>query len=209
MSILTLNQEIVDRAVSHLRDTDSALSAVIDRIGPCTLSAETEGSHFNALARAIVYQQLSGKAASTIYGRFLALYGDSLPCPQQVHSTSEESLRTVGFSRGKAAYVKDLAARCLSGDLNIEALANLTDDEIIERVTAVKGIGRWTAQMFLLFRLGRPDVLSELDLGIRKGIQLVYGLDRLPDHSETAAIGLKWSPYRSVASWYLWRSLEL
>ena len=168
-----------------------------------------EGTHFGAVIRAIVYQQLSGKAASTIHDRFLALYENQEPAPAQILATSDAALRAVGLSRAKARYVKDLAERVENTGLPIERLHELGDNAVMDALVQVKGIGRWTAHMFLLFRLGRPDVLPELDLGVQKAIQLVYHLRRLPTPEQVRKRGAVWSPYASVATWYLWRSLEL
>ena len=191
-----------------MRASDPDIAGLIDRIGPCTLARSSEGTHFEALCRAIVYQQLSGRAAETIYGRFAALFEGAGPEPSRLLTTDLESLRAAGLSKQKAAYLQDLAHRCHSGALEVEELHNLDDDTVMEQVTAVKGIGRWTAQMFLQFRLGRPDILSELDLGIRKAMQRLYAMETMPTFAQAQEIGIRWSPYRSVASWYLWRSLE-
>jgi DNA-3-methyladenine glycosylase II len=136
------------------------------------------------------------------------LYGGRPPLPSELATTPDEQLRAVGLSRQKSAYLKDLGSRVASGELPIETLHELTDDEIVAALTQVKGIGRWTAQMFLMFRLGRPDVLPDLDLGIQKGIQRAYRLRKLPTPERVKKIGAKWAPYRTVASWYLWRYLD-
>jgi DNA-3-methyladenine glycosylase II len=198
-----------EHAIVHLRTADPALARIIDRIGDCHLAARTEGSHFDALVRAIVYQQLSGKAAATIYGRVLALHGGNPPTPEQLLATDDHHLRAAGLSRQKTVYVKDLATKVLAGDVDIDTIDTHPDDEIIERLTLVKGIGRWSAQMFLLFRLGRLNVLPELDLGVQKGIQHTYGLRKLPGPKDVLRIAEGWTPYASVASWYMWRVLEL
>ena len=197
------------RAVDHLTNADPVLGRLIERVGPCALRPLAEGTHFDAVCRSIVYQQLSGKAAATIHGRVLDLYGGRAPMPAELASTPDERLRAVGLSRQKLSYLKDLGARVAAGALPIETLHELSDEEVIEALVQVKGVGRWTAQMFLMFRLGRPDVLPELDLGIQKGIQRVYRLRSLPPPARVLKIGAKWAPYRTVASWYLWRSLEL
>ena len=198
-----------DEAVAHLKRVDAPLGAIIDRVGQQPPGPRTEGTHLGAIARAIVYQQLSGKAAGTIHGRLLALFGGRDPTAEELLATRDEDLRSVGLSKAKSLYLKDLAAKIASGALPIDDLHKLSDDELLEALTAVKGIGRWTAQMFLLFRLGRPNVLPDLDLGVRKGVQLVYRLRRLPTPKEVLSRGAIWSPFASVASWYLWRSLEL
>lgn len=195
-------------AVRHLKRVDPKLAAVIERIGPCRLQPRTEGTHFDALIRAIVYQQLSGKAAATILSRVLGLYGDASPTPEQLLATPDARLRTAGLSRQKLSYLKSLAEHVRDGQLPATSLESLTDEEIVAALVAVKGIGKWTAQMFLMFRLGRPDVLPELDLGVRKGVQRAYRMRALPTPARVLEVGAKWAPYRSVASWYLWRSLE-
>ena len=185
------------------------MADLIARIGRRPPEASTEGSHFDAIVRAIVYQQLSGRVAETIHRRVTDLLDGNSPIPEQLAHLAEDRLRAAGLSRQKALYLKDLASKSLSGELKVENLHELDDDSVIEQLTRVKGVGRWTAQMFLLFRLGRPDVLSELDLGIRKAIQRLYDLPEPPSFDQALQIGSKWAPYRSVASWYLWRSLEL
>ena len=198
------------RAITHLRRVDPKLAAVIDRVGRCTFAPQDgdEGTHFAAVARSIVYQQLSGKAAATIYGRFTALFDTGVPSAAPLLEIPDETLRSVGLSRQKTAYLKDLAARVHAEELAIERLHELGDDEIIAMLTSIKGIGRWTAQMFLMFRLGRPDVLPDLDLGIQKGIQRAYRMRKLPTPKRVLEVGAKWAPYRTIASWYLWRSLD-
>ena len=152
------------KAVAHLRKVDPVIARLIDTVGTCRLTLRDQGSHFDAIARSIVFQQLSGKAASTIHGRLEGLYGGRSPLPAELTVTSDEQLRGVGLSRGKSAYLKDLAARVVSGELPVETLHELSDEEVITALVRVKGIGRWTAQMFLMFRLGRPDVLPDLSL---------------------------------------------
>ncbi|HEU4749155.1 MAG TPA: DNA-3-methyladenine glycosylase [Gemmatimonadaceae bacterium] len=206
MSTLTATHK--RKAIAHLKKVDPVMGRVIDTIGTCRLTVRDQGSHFDAIARSIVFQQLSGKAAGTIHGRFEAMYGGRSPLPAELIGTSDEHLRGVGLSRGKSAYLKDLAARVASGELPVETLHDLSDEEIITALTRVKGIGRWTVQMFLMFRLGRPDVLPDLDLGIQKGIQKAYRLRKLPSPERVKKIGAKWTPYRTIASWYLWRLLD-
>jgi DNA-3-methyladenine glycosylase II len=196
------------RALAHLRKTDARLARVIASVGACRFTQRTEGTHFDALLRAIVYQQLSGKAASTILGRVLAIYGGRYPTAAELLATPDERLRAAGLSRQKLSYMRDLAQRVQEGTLPIDQLHDLDDAQIIEALTAVKGIGRWSAQMFLMFRLGRPDVLPELDLGIRKGLQRAYRMRKLPTPKRVQAIGSRWSPYATYACWYLWRSLD-
>jgi DNA-3-methyladenine glycosylase II len=192
-------------ALAHLKSVDPRLAPVIDLVGPCALAARAEGTHFDALCRAIVYQQLSGKAAATIHSRVLEIYGGRAPLPAELLATPDERLRAAGLSRQKLGYLRDLAERVESGDVPLDRIEELPDDAIIEALVRVKGIGRWTAQIFLMFRLGRPDILPELDLGVQKGLQRAYGKRRLPKPAEVRELGAKWAPWRSVASWYLWR----
>ena len=181
---------------------------MIDVVGVCRLATRDEGSHFQALTRSIVYQQLSGKAAGTILGRFNSLYASGSPTPEQVLETDDETLRSVGLSRQKIGYLRDLASKVVSGDLPLDEVQHMTDDDLIEHLVQVKGIGRWTAQMFLMFRLGRPDVLPELDLGIQNAIKRAYRLRKRPTPKQVRRVGAKWTPHSTVACWYLWRSLE-
>ncbi len=181
---------------------------MIERVGPCRFATRADGTHFDALVRSIVYQQLSGKAAGTIHRRLLELYGGRAPLPRELMATSDESLRAVGLSRQKLGYLKDLAGKVHSGEVPLDHLDTLPDAEIIAHLVAVKGIGKWTAQMFLMFRLGRPDVLPELDLGIQNAIRRAYRMRRRVQPKDVLRIGKKWSPYATIACWYLWRSLD-
>ncbi|HET9777368.1 MAG TPA: DNA-3-methyladenine glycosylase [Gemmatimonadaceae bacterium] len=196
------------KAVAHLKKVDPVLGKVIEKVGTYKGWPTGNGTHFDAVCRSIVFQQLSGKAAGTIHGRFVGLYGGRPPLPDELASTPDDKLRAVGLSRQKSAYLKDLGARVASGEVPIETLHELTDSEVIAALTQVKGIGRWTAQMFMMFRLGRPDVLPDLDLGVQKAIQRAYRLRKLPTPEKVLKIGAKWAPYRTVASWYLWRSID-
>lgn len=197
------------RAIDHLRERDPNLARIIDRVGACELAPRAGGSHFDALVRAIVYQQLSGRAAATIHGRVEALYGDRAPTPQEILATEDERLRAVGLSWQKISYIRDLSTKVVSGELATESLDAMLDDEVIASLVRVKGIGRWSAQMFLMFRLGRPNILPDLDLGVQKGIQHAYRLPKLPTPKDVLRIGERWAPHASVASWYMWRLLEL
>jgi DNA-3-methyladenine glycosylase II len=194
--------------ILHLKRCDPVLAGVIARVGACRFQPRRKGTHFDALMRSIVYQQLSGKAASTILDRVLTLYGGRYPRPAQLLETPESALRAAGLSRQKLAYLRDLAAKVHTGDVPLARVGRLPDEEVIAHLTRVNGIGRWTAQMFLIFRLGRPDVLPELDLGIQNAIQRAYELPKRPAPAEVLRIGEVWRPYATVASWYLWRSLE-
>jgi DNA-3-methyladenine glycosylase II len=197
------------RAVRHLKRVDPALRRVIERAGACGLHLRLDGHAFDHVARAIVYQQLSGKAAATIHARVHALYGDRPPTPAELLATPPARLRRAGLSRQKAGYLKDLARHAVSGAVPFDTLDALPDDAVIEALTAVRGIGVWTAQMFLMFRLGRLDVLPVLDLGIQKGMRHTYGLRRLPKPAQMERIAAAWRPYRSVACWYLWRCMDI
>lgn len=195
-------------ALAHLRRADPVLAAIIDRVGPYRLEVKRTGTHYDALVRSIVFQQLSGRAAATIHRRFLDLYPGRRAHAELVLETADERLRGAGLSRQKIGYLRDLSARVADRSLPLAHLGRLPDEAIIEHLTQVKGIGRWTAQMFLMFRLGRPDVLPELDLGVQNAIRKAYGLKARPGPQEVLRIGSAWRPYASVASWYLWRSLE-
>ncbi|MES2524672.1 MAG: DNA-3-methyladenine glycosylase [Gemmatimonadota bacterium] len=188
------------------------MAAVIDAVGPCTLLPRVEGTHFDHLSRAIVYQQLSGKAAGTIHGRFLVACGagpDAPPTPEAVLSHEEATLRACGLSAAKTAAVRDLARHVVDGRLPLDRVEEMDDEAIIDALVAVRGIGRWTAQMFLMFRLGRPDVLPVLDLGVRKGAQRIYRMRSLPEADRLEKVARAWRPWASVGSWYCWRVLDL
>lgn len=195
-------------AVRHLRRSDPILARVVAGHGPHRFELRTGGSHFDAIARAIVSQQLSVKAASTIHARFRELYDGAGGAPGVVARIPEKRLREAGLSRQKISYIQDLAKRVTSGELDLDRIDEMSDDELVARLTAVKGVGTWTAQMFLMFRLGRPDVLPVLDLGIQKAIQRAYGLRKRPSARQMEKIGRAWAPYRTIACWYLWRSLD-
>jgi DNA-3-methyladenine glycosylase II len=195
------------RARLHLRKVDPVLARVIEAVGPYRPADRTGGSHFGALIRSIVFQQLSGKAANTIHLRFCALFPDGEPTPAGVLAASNAQLRAVGLSRQKVAYLRDLAGKVHAGHLPLDHVETLEDDALIEHLVQVKGIGRWTAQMFLMFKLGRADVLPELDLGIQNAIRRAYRKRKVAP-KDVLRIGAKWSPYASIACWYLWRSLD-
>ena len=195
-------------SVSHLKRIDPVLARLIDAVGPCRIQLRTEGTHFQALTRSIIYQQLSGKAASTILARFNALFPLNAPTPELVLTMRDEQLRAVGLSRQKIGYIRDLSSKVSSEELPLDAVETMTDDDLIAHLVQVKGIGRWTAQMFLMFRLGRRDVLPELDLGIQNAVRRAYRMRKRPTPKRLKKLGAKWSPHSSVAAWYLWRSLE-
>ena len=194
------------KAVNHLKKSDPILRAIIERVGPCRM--EFEAPEFSSLAEAIVYQQLNGKAAVTIFNRFVALAGDPLT-PEGILKLSNEQMRSVGLSKQKSAYLKDLAAKASDGLLNFERLQDMTDDEVIEHLTQVKGIGVWTAHMFLIFSLRRPNVLPTGDYGVQMAIRKHYKKRKLPKPNEMEKIARAWEPYRSIACWYMWRSLDI
>jgi 3-methyladenine DNA glycosylase/8-oxoguanine DNA glycosylase len=198
-------------ACRELSARDPALGAVIQRVGGEGFVGRPSHSAFESLTHSIVYQQLSGKAAETIFGRFRALYGmNGFPEPETVLATPHRKLRAAGLSEAKARAIKDLAAHAARGAIpSIEELRRTAPEEIIERLTVVRGIGRWTVEMLLLFRIGHPDVLPAHDLGIRKGLARIQRRRELPEPEAVMRRGERWRPYRSVASWYLWRATEL
>ena len=195
------------RARRLLARRDPVIGALIRQHGPCGLADAQHTEPFQALVHAIVSQQLSSKAAATIARRFNALFQGQL-LPERVSMASDADLRAVGLSTQKVRYIRDLCARIQDGSLPLRDLEALPDDRVIEALTQVKGIGRWTAEMFLMFRLHRPDVLPVDDLGIVKAVQRAYRLRKAPDPRRLAKIGEPWRPYRSVACWYLWASLD-
>jgi DNA-3-methyladenine glycosylase II len=200
-----------DEAVSALARADRTLARVIKQAGPFTHRPEKMQSPFQALLRAIVHQQLSGKAAATILSRVHDLCpGRARAEAAAILALSDEKLRSAGLSRGKVLAVKDLAAKTLDGTVpTVARLRKMGDEEIISRLIAVRGVGPWTAEMLLIFRLGRPDVLPTSDFGVRKGFMITYGTKDLPTAKELLAHGERWRPFRSVASWYMWRALEI
>jgi DNA-3-methyladenine glycosylase II len=193
--------------VRHLRRADVRLGRIIAAVGPCRLEVHDDNI-FRSLFRAVLYQQLAGNAAAAIERRVKALFGGRVPAPARFLTASHTSLRAAGLSRQKTAYLRDLADHFARGKISPQRLRHLPDEDVIAAVTAVKGIGEWTAHMLLLGGLGRPDVLPVGDYGIRKAAQLLYALDDLPRRDALEAIAEPWRPYRSIASWYLWRSLD-
>jgi 3-methyladenine DNA glycosylase/8-oxoguanine DNA glycosylase len=197
-------------AVAHLTKADPRLAKIIAKVGPPTLRPDGTASPFEALVRSIVYQQLNGTAAGTIHGRVLALFPARRIDPALLLAMADDALRGAGLSRGKLAALRDLAAKTLDGTVpTLAALHALEDDAIVERLVQVRGIGRWTVEMLLIFRLGRPDVLPVADFGVRHGFRLAYGKREMPTPAELTKHGERWRPYRSVASWYLWRAVDL
>ena len=201
---------MTEAALLHLRDADKIMGRLISEVGPCALRPKRR-SPFEALVQAVVYQQLNGTAAKTILGRVKALYPDRrFPTPTDLLTTPDERLRGAGLSRAKTAAVKDIAAQTLAGIVPTSRdIARMSDLEIVERLTVVRGVGPWTVEMLLIFTLGRPDVLPVSDYGVRKGFAQTYRLKDLPTHTELLEVGERWRPHRTTAAWYLWRALEL
>ena len=199
-----------EEACRHLCARDARLRRVIGAAGPFTMRPEPAQSPFLALARAIVYQQLTGKAAGTILGRVVDLFPRRRITPELLLGIDHDTLRAAGLSNAKTLALQDLARRTLDGTVpSLARLRRLDDEAIVERLTAVRGVGRWTVEMLLIFRLGRPDVLPVGDLGVRKGFAVTYGLAELPTIEELTRKAERWRPFRSVASWYMWRATEL
>lgn len=196
-------------ACKHLSKTDPKLGRIIKRVGPCRLHAVAPRDPFEALCMSIASQQLSTKAADTIFRRFCDLFPNRKPAPDAVMTLTDDEIRGVGFSRPKVTFIKDLAAHVLDGRLDLKGLKKHPDDEVMRQLIAVKGIGRWTAEIFLMFRLGRPDIFPADDLGLMNAVQRAYGLRKRPDPKRLRKLGEAWRPYRSVAAWYLWQSLAL
>ena len=199
--------------MSHLLGCgDRVMEGLVRLIGPLGSAERRRGrpdDAYGSLVRTIVGQQLSTKAARSIYGRLTALFGDRAPSPRELLSTDEGLLRACGLSRPKIRYLRDLAHRVVSGELDIRALHDLPDEEVIDQIVAVKGLGRWSADMFLMFHLGRQDVLPVGDLGVRRAVERAYGLPEIPDPGTLEGLARPWSPHRTLASFYLWESLEL
>ncbi|HWT90059.1 MAG TPA: hypothetical protein VN179_02990 [Solirubrobacterales bacterium] len=204
------------KARKALAASDPTMAALIERIGPIDIETRLQRRKeerpidaYGALLRAIIGQQLSTKAARTIYLRVIDLFGGRTPSPEELLAAEEEELRACGLSGRKTEYVRDLASHVLGGELELDRLQELGDEEVIAEIVAIRGLGQWTAEMFLLFHLERPDVLSGGDLGIRKAIQIEYGLEEMPPPKQVIEIGEPWRPYRSLASLYLWESLAV
>ena len=194
------------KAINHLKKSDPVLRAIIERVGPCRM--EFGPPEFHSLAESILYQQLNGKAAATIFARFVALAGDP-PTPEGILKLSDAQLRSVGLSKQKSTYLKDLSEKTKAGLLDFARLGDLPDEEVIAHLTQVKGVGVWTSQMFLMFTLKRPDVLPTGDYGVRAAMKKHYKKRKMPKPDVMEKIAKPWSPYRSVACWYLWRSLDI
>jgi 3-methyladenine DNA glycosylase/8-oxoguanine DNA glycosylase len=199
------------QAIEHLSKVDPVMARLIAQVGACRLKRQHRQSPFEALVEAVAHQQLTGKAAQTILGRVKALHPRTpFPSPDDILSTPDAALRAAGLSRAKAAAIKDISAKTIDGVVpTARVLARLQDNEIVERLISLRGVGRWTVEMLLIFKLGRLDVLPVDDYGVRKGFARTYRKRDLPKPAALLAHGERWRPYRSVASWYLWRSLDL
>jgi DNA-3-methyladenine glycosylase II len=203
-----MTEQDYERARRRLMRRDPILGAVIRKIGPCRLAARQHQDHLTALVRALIGQQLSTRAAATVFNRFTDLFDGSVPTVAGIGALGDAALRDAGLSPQKLGYIRDLCARVSDGRLELDRLDALADDEVIERLTAVTGVGKWTAEMFLIFRLQRPDVLPADDLGIARAVQKQYRLRSRPNARRILQIGEPWRPFRSIASWYLWQSLR-
>ena|ERR1700685_483579 len=194
------------KAIIHLKKADPVMRAIIERVGAYRI--EHREPSFETLVRSIVYQQLSGRVASVILGRLIAMLPDAKVTPQAILKLTPARMRKAGLSKQKTAYIRDLARKTLKGHVKFETLGELADHEVIEHLTQVKGVGVWTAHMFLIFALRRPDILATGDLGVRIAIRKAYQLEELPHPQQVEEMAVAWRPYASVAVWYLWRSLE-
>jgi 3-methyladenine DNA glycosylase/8-oxoguanine DNA glycosylase len=201
---------MTEEAILHLTKSDKILGRLIRRVGPCKLVPRNGRSPFEALVRAVVYQQLNGIAAGTILGRVKSLYPRRrFPRPADFLDTPDEKLRGAGLSRAKTVAIKDISAKALTGLVpNSRAITKMTNEEILERLTSLRGVGPWTVEMLLIFTLGRQDVLPATDYGVRKGFALTYGWKELPKPKELLEFSEKWKPHRSTAAWYFWRALD-
>lgn len=197
-------------AIEHLSRADKILARLIKKVGPCSLKPRKRRDLFEALVTAVAHQQLNGTAAQTILGRVKGLYpGQRFPTPEQLLATPDERLRGAGLSRAKTLSIKDIAAKTISGVVpSRAALRGMSDAEIYERLTGIRGVGPWTVEMLLIFTLGRTDILPVTDYGVRKGFALTYGWKELPTPRELLEFGVRWQPHRSTAAWYFWRALD-
>lgn len=203
----TLDQSLIKRATRYLISSDGALSALIKKHGPCTITPSLDNP-FHALVSSIISQQLSARAARVIKARLFDLLGIERFTPERIVEMSARIARAAGLSRPKVEYLRGLALAVRDGELDFTSIAKCEDEDVIAKLTSFSGIGRWTAEMFLIFGLGRPDVLSTNDAGLKKGFRLTYNLQQTPSADEMISIGERWRPYRSVASWYLWRVVD-
>ncbi len=196
------------KARRHLMRRDPALAALVKQFGACGLASSNELDRFAMTVRSIVSQQLSARAATTIHGRVLAALPAGRATPDAILAIAEDRLRACGLSRAKVASVRDLASKITDGSLALDSLDALDDEAVIDALTTVRGIGRWSAEMFLIFRLGRPDILPVGDVGVQRAMRRLYGLRKHPSPARMTELARPWKPYRSVACWYLWRSLD-
>lgn len=196
-------------AVRHLKAADPVLARVIARVGPCRLDPGQRPDVFHALVRSIIYQQLNGNAAGSIYRKFKALYpGKRFPSPPDILATPDADLRSAGISPQKISYLRDLSAKVADGSVNLRQLRAMDDEAVIEHLTQVRGVGRWTAEMVLMFTLGRQDVLPVDDYGFKRGVQFAYKIRQPPKPERLRKLAEPWRPYRSVGTWYMWASLD-
>ncbi len=193
-------------AYRHLRQADPVVGRLIEEHGPYRPRPAMD--HYESLLRTVMFQQLNGRAASAIQERWMALYGGRYPTPTELLATTDDAFRSVGISRQKTGYLRDIAGRMLSGALDFRHLDQMHDEQVVEQITQVSGLGEWSAHMFLMFQLGRPDVMPVGDFGVRNGMRLAYGLREMPSPARAREIGAAWAPYRSVGSWYMWRAVE-
>lgn len=197
-------------ALRHLAESDLVMGRLIQKIGACTLNPEPQRTPFESLVRAVAHQQLHGTAAESILGRFLARFpGRRFPRPKDLESVTDGDLRSFGFSGSKAAAIRDIAAKAMDGTVpTSQKICTLSDEEIVDRLSACRGVGRWTVEMLLIFKLGRPDVLPVDDFGVREGFRVTYGHEAQPRPKELLAFGERWRPFRTTAAWYLWRAAD-
>jgi DNA-3-methyladenine glycosylase II len=203
----TLDKPLIKKAIKHLNSSDKVLSALIKEHGPCTITPALDNP-FHALTSSIISQQLSAHAARAIKGRLSDLIGTERFTPENISKMSFNQFRTAGLSKAKIGCIRRLASSVRNGEFDLSSFVNFEDEEIISMLTTFPGIGRWTAEMFLIFGLGRPDVLSVNDAGLKRGLKITYKLPESPSEDEMISIGQPWRPYRSVASWYLWRVVD-
>ncbi len=204
---MTIAAQHIRAGLKHLRAADPVMKVIIKSVGPFTLKPRSD--RFLTLVQGVVSQQISTKAADSIFAGLLNLLAPASLTPESLDKQSLETLRSAGISRQKATYLLDLSQRCLAGEVTLSKTGRWSETEVIQHLTQVKGIGPWSAKMFLIFSLGRLDILAEEDLGIRNAIKLHYQLDEVPNHSTVLAVAQPWAPYRTMASWYLWQSLNL
>lgn len=203
----TLDKPLIRKAIKHLKSSDKVICEVIKKHGPCTIAPALDNP-FHALTSSIISQQLSARAARAIKGRLFDLLGFERFTPENISKMSFNQFRSAGLSRAKIEYIRRLVSAVRNDEFDLSSFVNLEDEEIISKLTTFPGIGRWTAEMFLIFGLGRPDVLSVNDAGLKRGFKITYKLQQNPSEDEMVSIGESWRPYRSVASWYLWRVVD-